>query len=69
MINTYALHTQICHLYYLVILASINEYMYVQLYGFSQTLPSTLSLINFQISTFYALFILHYYLDDTYKYI
>ena len=54
------LHTQICHLSYLVILASINKYMYVQ------TLHSALSLINFQIFTFYVLFVLHYYLDDIY---
>ena len=68
MTNTYALHTQIYHLYYLVILASNNKHMYVQLYGFSQILSSKLSLINFQISKFYALFILHYYLDDVYIY-
>ena len=35
-----------------------------QLFGFSETLPSTISLINFQIAIFFALFILHYYLDD-----
>ena len=62
MANAYILHTQICHLSYLAILAPINKYMYVQ------TLSSTLSLINFQIFTFYVLFILHYYLDDIYKY-
>ena len=69
-IYIYTLHRQICHLFsYLVVLASINKYMNVQLYGFSRTLSSALRLINFQISTFYVLFILHYYLDDIYKYI
>ena len=30
MTNTHALHTQTCHLYCLVILVSINKYMYVK---------------------------------------
>ena len=63
MTNTYTLHTQICHLSYLVILASINKFIYVQ------TLSSTLSLINFQLFTFDVLFIIHYHFDDIYKYI